>query len=73
MKFTELLPEIQATHPEWPRRVQVIATRYYIGAETIDDLNERSEWRTRETPQHSNSFRWPTLTEAEAKDIIRWR
>jgi len=38
MKFTELLPQIQATYPEQPRSFHVLATRFYLGAETVETL-----------------------------------
>jgi hypothetical protein len=64
MKFTQLLPHIQATYPEQPRKFHVLATRYYIGAETTETLRMMSttgEWRRR------------VLTEKQVDEIIRNR
>lgn len=38
LTFTQLLHEIEATYPEQPRKFHVIATRYYLGAETHESL-----------------------------------
>lgn len=38
LTFTQLLKEIAATYPEQPRKFHVIATRYYLGAETRETL-----------------------------------
>jgi hypothetical protein len=43
MKFTELLKEIAATYPEQPRSFHVLATRFYIGAETLESLKSMAE------------------------------
>ena len=38
MTFTTLLTQIKATYPQEPHKFHVIATRYYLGAETRETL-----------------------------------
>lgn len=69
MRFTELLNSLEATHPEWDRRMLVIATRYYLDIESIEDLQARTE----PNPVFRGHFDPPSLTPEERNDIIRWR
>ncbi|MHA2265308.1 MAG: hypothetical protein ACXAEN_23205 [Candidatus Thorarchaeota archaeon] len=64
MTFTEMFNTLVTTHPEWSRRMCVIAARYYLGVETAEDLTNRTLRLT--------SF-GPSLTTEERNDIIRWR
>jgi hypothetical protein len=45
MKFTQLVQVLQSTYPEQPRRFHVLAARYYLGADTRDDLDRLTEGR----------------------------
>lgn len=40
MTFLELLKQIQATYPEQPRAFHVMATRFYLGSESIESLQQ---------------------------------
>ncbi len=61
MRFLELLPSIQAGYPEQPRAFHVLATRYYIGADTLNDLKRQAVGR------HAS------LTDKQVAEIIRNR
>ena len=39
MRFTELLREIQATYPKHSRKYHVLATRYYLDVESLEELS----------------------------------
>ena len=45
MHFTELLREIQATYPKHSRKYHVLATRYYLDVESLEELKRHCEPR----------------------------
>ena len=65
MKFTELLREIQSAYPEQPRVFHVIATRYYLGAESLETLKACALRRP-----VSGDFSLPPLLSAQAVQAI---
>lgn len=69
MKFTELLPEIQATYPEQSRRFHVLATRYYLGAESVESLRALTKYQLLESAIGDFEFK-PLLSEEAAQAII---
>ncbi len=62
MTFTTLLAEIKATYPKEPHEFHVIATRYYLGAETRETLELLGP-----------DARRPYLTVAQIQEIINNR
>lgn len=69
MRFTELLPEIQAAYPERDRRFHVIATRFYLGAESLETLRSLALWQ----PTYRSQMMLPILTDEEVETIINNR
>ncbi len=67
MRFTELLPEIAATYPEQPRQFHVLATRFYIGAETVESLRLQA---ADSRPVHKHHALGRTLTNRQVAEII---
>lgn len=69
MRYTEMLRHLDHAWGDMPRRVRVIATRYYLGVDTIDDLQAMTEpqpgYRGRAVP--------PLLTREEADFIVMLR
>jgi len=66
MTFTQLLCAIQSTYPEQPRSFHVIATRYYLGAETLESLRSLATAR----PVNNNYSLPPLLSEQAVQSII---
>lgn len=66
MRYTELFANLRETHPEWDRRMCVIAARYYLDVETHADLEAHTEPR----PIFREHVQQPLLTIKEANDII---
>jgi hypothetical protein len=69
MTFTQLLAELDATWREQPRHVRVLATRYYLGAETREDL----ERLTHPMPCHRDFCLDPVLTRQQVDFIVASR
>ena len=69
MTYTQLLAEINATWPEQPRHVRVLATRYYLGAESRADL----ERLTKPMPCNRDFCLPPVLTRAQVDNIVSSR
>ena len=67
MRFTELLREIKATYPEQPRAFHVLATRYYLGAETNESLRLQA---ADERPVYKYHTMDRTLTNRQVSEII---
>ena len=67
MTFTTLLREIQATYREQPRKFHVLATRYYLGAETRDTLELLARDRHISGSYHSMNA---TLTPEQVAEIV---
>lgn len=65
MKFFETFQSLRETHPEWSRRVCVLAARYYLCVETHEDMMNRIN------PPDSPWSR-PTLSRSEFDSIRRW-
>lgn len=66
IRFNELFRTLIAGHPEWSRRVCVIAARFYLGVETPEDMLNRIN-------PPNQPWRHATLTRDEYDDIVRWR
>lgn len=69
LTFTEILAELDAIWREQPRHVRVLATRYYLGAETRADL----ERLTMPMPCNRDFCLDPVLTSREVEMIISSR
>jgi len=70
MRFTDLLPHIVATYPEQNRAFHVLATRFYVGADRIEDLRYQAAARR---PVTSRFDLLPTLSPEQVETIIRNR
>lgn len=69
MKFTELLAHISSVYKDRSRKFQVLATRFYLGAETQEDL----ERQAKPIPIHGDYMANPIITYGEVMEIIRNR
>lgn len=69
MRFTELLPHIQDTYPGRTRRFHIIATRYYVGAESLEDLRSHLY----DQPVYKHKLAPALLSFEEYKTIILGR
>lgn len=70
MTFTALLREIKATYPEQPNAFHVLATRFYLGAETVETLRLQAA-DARPVTSHYSMGR--TLTNKQVAAIINNR
>ena len=66
MKFSELLTEIRATYRDHSPAFHVLATRYYIGADSLADLRRHANPSIITT----NCELAPAITQAEVDMII---
>lgn len=62
MRFAELLTEIKATYPEQPRKFHVLATRFYLGVDSLAELKSTQDARGA-----------PVLSTEQVETIIRNR
>lgn len=62
LTFTQLLPEIEATYREQNRAFHVLATRYYLGAETRETLELQA--------RHVHNYSHPMLTQKQVDEIV---
>ena len=67
MRFTELLAEIAAVYPDQPRKFHVLATRFYIGAETVETLKLQA---ADQRPTYRYHTLGRTLTNKQVSEII---
>jgi hypothetical protein len=69
LTFTALKAQLDATWREQPHKVRVAATRYYLGAETLESL------RALARPKHCSGDYMlpPVLTESQVEHIIQLR
>lgn len=67
LTFTVLLREIQATYPEQPRAFHVLATRFYLGAETVETLRLQAA-DSRPVARYTTMGR--TLTNKQVAEIL---
>lgn len=78
LTFSSLVRELAAVYREQPRAFHVIAARFYLGAETIEELRKRSERHIAitdgpKTGYSGNAYIRPELTEAQVQAIINNR
>ena len=70
LTFSQLLKEIAATYREQPRKFHVLATRYYLGAETRETLKLQAA----DSRPVSGSYEMGrTLTNRQVAEIINNR
>ena len=71
MRFTELLREITATYREQPRAFHVLATRFYLGAETVQSLREHATTTRPVMDKYGETYTMAaTLTKPQVAAII---
>ncbi len=78
MTFTELVRELKATYPDRPRAFHVLAARFYLGFEKLEELRQRacrhlSTSDGRRTGHTGDHYTAPELTEAQVQEIINNR
>jgi len=66
--FTQMVARLIDVHG-WSRKLAIIATRYYLGVEGMDDLQAR----TQPQPVVEGYWNRPDLSLSEAHEIIRYR
>lgn len=70
MRFTELLTEIKATYPTEPRKFHVLATRFYLGVDSLAELKSMQD-----PVEYGFEFQQgtPILSPTQVETIIRNR
>ncbi len=73
--FSELRRQLQATWPEQPERVRVLAARFYLGVETVDDLQFHTERHECYSGSYAGRevYLGPLLSLQEARMIVSRR
>jgi hypothetical protein len=64
-----LAAELAATHADWPRKVCILAARYYLGVDTDNFLDAA----VKPLPCNRDWHLPPYLTPAQAAAIRYWR
>lgn len=73
--FSELRRQLREAWPEQPERVRVLAARFYLGAETLEDLQHHTQRHEAYSGSYQGRevFLGPLLSTREVQMIVESR